>query len=74
MRAEVVTAVDADQAERGRIEQWLVDVTGKEVRLEYRTDASLVGGMVVKIGDRVVDGSVRSKLNTLRRTLHEGAA
>ena len=74
VRAEVVTAVDADQAERDRIEQWLADVTGKEVRLEYRTDASLVGGMVVKIGDRVVDGSVRSKLNTLRRTLHEGAA
>ena len=74
VRAEVVTAVEADQAERGRIEQWLVDVTGKEVRLEYRTDPELVGGMVVKIGDRVVDGSVRSKLNTLRRTLHEGAA
>ena len=74
VRAEVVTAVDPDQAERGRIEQWLADVTGKEVRLEYRTDPELVGGMVVKIGDRVVDGSVRSKLNSLRRTLHEGAA
>lgn len=74
VRAEVVTAVEPDQAERGRIEQWLADITGKEVRLEYRTDPELVGGMVVKIGDRVVDGSVRSKLNSLRRTLHEGVA
>ena len=74
MRAEVRTAVEVDKAERDRVERWLVDVTGKEVRLEYRTDPNLVGGMIVKIGDRVVDGSVRTKLNALRRNLHEGAA
>ena len=74
VRAEVTTATEAEKRERGRIERWLADVTGKEVRLEYRTDPNLVGGMIVKIGDRVVDGSVRAKLNALRRNLHEGAA
>ncbi len=73
-RADVTTAVNPDKAERERIKKWLRDITGKEVRLEYRTDPELVGGMVVKIGDRVVDGSVRTRLHALRRNLHEGMA
>ncbi|MGI4791919.1 MAG: ATP synthase F1 subunit delta, partial [Janthinobacterium lividum] len=67
--AEASTAIPltADQAER--LTQSLQTLTGKTIRLTTLVDTSLVGGVVVRIGDTVMDGSVRGKLERLERQL-----
>ena len=45
---------------------------GKEVRAHFRADRGILGGVVVRVGDRIYDGSVRRKLATLRRRLLSG--
>ena len=71
VRVEVVTAVDLDRAQQDDISKRLTEVTGKEVRMEYRTDPTILGGMVIRIGDQVIDGTIRSKLRGLKRSLAE---
>ena len=49
------------------------ELTGGRVELDLRTDPSLLGGLVVRIGDRLIDGSVRGRLERLRNELVSGA-
>ena len=65
----LTTAVDLDEAERRRYERALADRLGKKVRMEYRHDPGLVAGATVRIGDRLIDGSVRTQLDRLRQRL-----
>jgi F-type H+-transporting ATPase subunit delta len=74
VRVEVVTAVEFDAAQRGELAQQLGQATGREVRLEHRVDPAITGGMVVRVADRVLDGSVRAKLGRLRKSLIERSA
>jgi F-type H+-transporting ATPase subunit delta len=60
---------DEVQALTARMEQ----LTGGRVELDLRTDPSLLGGLVVRIGDRLIDGSVRGRLERLRNQLVSGA-
>lgn len=60
---------DEEAALRGRIEQ----MTGAEVELELVVDPALIGGLTVRIGDRLVDASVRGRLERLRNELVAGA-
>jgi F-type H+-transporting ATPase subunit delta len=46
-------------------------LSGRDVRLTTRVDAEILGGMIVRIGDRVMDGSTRSRLRAMRRELAE---
>ncbi len=50
----------------------LTGAIGKEVRAHFRADRGILGGVVVRVGDRIYDGSVRRKLATLRRRLLSG--
>ena len=61
----------ADDARQ--LEAVLAQRTGKQVRLRTEVDPGLIGGLVVRIGDRVYDRSVRHQLQTLREQLHERA-
>ena len=72
LQVEVVTAVELETAQREGMIRQLAEATGKEVRLTPRVDEGLVGGMVIRVGDQVLDGSVRSKLRGLRRSLVSG--
>jgi len=63
------TAVELDDSERQRYERTLADRLGKKVRMEYRHDPELVAGATVQIGDRLIDGSVRTQLDRLRQRL-----
>lgn len=68
--ATVTTAAPLKEEQCKRIEQKLLDTTKyKSMEIHYRLDASLIGGMVIRIGDRVVDSSVSTKLNELQRSL-----
>ena len=67
--AEVSTAVPLTPEQITRLTQSLQTLTGKTIRLTTQIDAALVGGVVVRIGDTVMDGSVRGKLERLERQL-----
>jgi len=67
--AEVTTATPMDADQQRRISEALSRRLGRRVNLTSRVDASLVGGAVIRAGDLVIDGSVRSQLERLSRAL-----
>ena len=68
--AYVTSAVELSDAQKSAIEKRLLETT-KYVTFEihYNVDAAIIGGLVIRIGDRVVDSSIRTKLNKLTREL-----
>lgn len=73
-RAQVRTAVELDDARLEAIRQQLATMTGKTVELEAEVDRDLIGGAVIRVGDRLLDGSTRSRLRRLRDELVQGRA
>lgn len=69
VEAEVITAVDLSADGLSRIRERLEGFTGKEVRMVPRTDPAVVGGLVVRIGDRRLDGSLKRRLEELARAM-----
>ena len=47
----------------------LIKKLGKQVELEVKIDRSLIGGMILRVGDQVIDGSLKGKLEALERSL-----
>lgn len=71
VHAGVVTAHEVDAKLAKEIAARLAETVGKTVIPHFRTDGRLIGGIVVRIGDRVFDGSLRRRLANLRyRLLH----
>ena len=71
-RALVRTAVELDDERRRRFGEELARRTGRSVELETEVDPDLIGGAVIRIGDRLIDGSTRAALRGLRRRLEQG--
>jgi F-type H+-transporting ATPase subunit delta len=69
VRAELITAFPATEAQKASVAAALKQRLGREIELECTTDASLLGGAVIRAGDLVIDGSVRGKLERLGNTL-----
>jgi len=72
MTAYVTAARDLTAAQIKTLKSELNKASGKTVNIEAETDAALLGGMVVKLGSRMIDGSLRTKLNSLKTALSEG--
>ncbi len=68
-QAEIVAAVDLTAEQLQAIEQKLSQSLNKRVHATATTDPALIGGLMVKVGDRLIDGSVRSRLRQLKRDL-----
>ncbi|MTI83593.1 MAG: ATP synthase F1 subunit delta [Firmicutes bacterium] len=68
---EVTSAIELSKEDQKRLINVLGKVTGKEVRVSYSVDPSLIGGVVARIGDKVIDGSVKSRLESLREHLRQ---
>lgn len=66
---EVTSAVELGKDERKRLVKALGKMTGKEVRVNYSVDPSLIGGVVVRIGDKVIDGSIKTRLESMKEHL-----
>ena len=69
VRVEVSSAKPLDQATGTRLSKTLSQVLGKTVIMKPRVDESLIAGLSVKVGDLVVDGSLKTQLNSLREIL-----
>ncbi len=71
-RASIVSATELSSDAVEKIRTSLSKMTGKDVKLAIEQDASLIGGVVTKIGDLVLDGSIKTQLNNMRESLKRG--
>jgi F-type H+-transporting ATPase subunit delta len=71
VRAEVTSAEPLAGENVTRLKRALEQKTGKQVILEQRTDPELIAGMVTRVGTIIYDGSIRTRLEQLRRALLE---
>lgn len=69
VRAAVTMAHPVDETLRKKIVDQLTAVMGRQVLPQFTQDPTILGGVIVRVGDRVFDGSVRRKMTVLRRTL-----
>jgi F-type H+-transporting ATPase subunit delta len=69
VQALVLTAVPLSDDEERAVAQRLRELTGKEIVLERQVDPEILGGLVARVGDRLIDGSTRTRLLALRRQL-----
>jgi F-type H+-transporting ATPase subunit delta len=67
--AEVVTALSLDEKDKERISSQLGEMVNRKVIVDAVIDSSVIGGFTAKIGDILIDGSVRNRLDALRRNL-----
>ena len=70
--AEVTVAHELSAAQRKELATTLKDIVGKDVALDLTVDESLLGGMIVKVGSRQIDTSLRTKLNNMKLALKAG--
>jgi len=70
--AEVTTAVPVDPGQHEAFSRRLQQLTGKRVDLQFKTDASLIGGAVTRIGSVIYDGSIRTQLASIKQKLAAG--
>lgn len=69
IRAEVITAIPVDKDLKTRIGKALGEKLGAAVQTEVRQDPTILGGLIIRIGDRVIDDSVRTRLQQLQTAL-----
>lgn len=67
--AEIVSVRELGTEERRRLEDQVTKVTGKRLRVRYALDPKLMGGVVVKVGSTIYDGSVRGQLQRMKEQL-----
>lgn len=70
-----ITDVEVTTATEIKLNKSLIDdlnkVVGKDIELKQKVDSNLIGGVVIKAGDTLIDGSIKNHLNNLRDTLSE---
>jgi F-type H+-transporting ATPase subunit delta len=71
VRADVTSAFPLKDELIGMLKDVLRRSVGKEVTLSTRVDPALLGGLVVKVGSRMIDSSLRTKLNSLKIRMKE---
>jgi len=72
VHAGVTLVEEPDDRLEQQIVARLTEAIGKDVRAHFRAERSILGGVIVRVGDRIFDGSVRRKLATLRRRMLTG--
>lgn len=69
VEAVAITAVPLKEEEKLKLQNKITSSTGKNVRLTNEIDPSVIGGVLVRMGDKVIDGTIRSRLNELEQDL-----
>src|SRR5438105_11820476 len=73
-KAEVTTARPMDDAQLAEVKQALERRTGKTILISTKVQPDILGGVVARVGDQVIDGSIRTRLGMLRQQLLRGVA
>ena len=73
-KAEVTTARSMDDAQLAEVKQALERRTGKTILISTKVQPDILGGVVARVGDQVIDGSIRTRLSMLRQQLLRGVA
>ncbi|MDR1685410.1 MAG: F0F1 ATP synthase subunit delta [Desulfovibrio sp.] len=71
-RGEIYTATALDDAKKAEVIAALAEKSGREPVLVFRVDPSILGGVMLKIGDMVMDASLRAQLSILKDTIKKG--
>ncbi len=71
LAAEISSAVQLSDAEKADLKKVLTKVTGRDMVTQFAVDPALLGGIVVKIGDRVIDGSLKTRFAAMREYLRQ---
>lgn len=71
LKAFITSADVLSTQQKDNIKARLEELTKKTVITEYQSDQSLIGGLIIRIGDRIVDNSIKGKLNSMSRVLFE---
>jgi F-type H+-transporting ATPase subunit delta len=69
--AEVTVAEALSDKHRDTLAAALKSVTGKDVALDVKIEPAIIGGLMVKLGSRMIDSSLRTKLNTIKHAMKE---
>ncbi len=72
VHAGVTLAAEVDARTQQQVVERLTEALGREVRAYFRSDPRILGGVVVRVGDRIFDGSVRRRLTALQRRMLTG--
>jgi F-type H+-transporting ATPase subunit delta len=70
---EITSAIELDDATTGSVVQRIGESTGQRVTLTTRVDPSILGGIVVRVGNSILDASIRNRLEQLRKHVAQGA-
>ena len=66
VKAEVTSSFELDKAQQSKVESAISEATGvKKIVLSTKVDETLIGGLIVKIGSKMIDNSIKTKLNRL---------
>ena len=69
--AHITTAVDMSDSQKKAVEDKLISTTNyQSFEMNYSVDSSLIGGMIIRVGDRVIDSTIKSKINELSKSLN----
>ncbi len=71
-RASIVAAAELSDDAAEKIREALAKRTGKQIELDVSQDPALIGGIITRIGDLVLDGSIKTQLETMRESLKRG--
>lgn len=71
--ADIASAVELTAAERSAIQGKLLDQFGANLEFRFRVDPSLLGGLVVRVGDKLLDTSIASRMSALRQSMGRSA-
>ncbi|MBI4282317.1 MAG: ATP synthase F1 subunit delta [Chloroflexi bacterium] len=72
-RAHVISAVPLAAGHRERLARYLEELMGKEIEMTTAVDPSILAGLVARVGDRLIDGSAKTRLQELKKSLAEAA-
>jgi F-type H+-transporting ATPase subunit delta len=72
VRGNLITAIDLGDAEQQKIKDQLEKQMQKDLVLDYESDPDILGGVVLKVGDKVLDASIRAQLNILKENIKRG--
>ncbi len=67
--AEVVSALPLTDSEQDKVKKDVLAKMGKQASVSFRVDPTILGGLIVRVGDKVLDGSVQAQLEGLRQNL-----